>query len=170
MIDSFSGRWAFLSNFYPVEIKHRGIEYPSVEHYYVSEKINTDQYINGIFYPLSDVKEIISKIKDPGEVKRFGRKLTLRKDWDDVRLKVMEWGLREKFKNEELKKLLLQTNDEELIEGNWWHDNFFGSCSCEKCKNKGENHLGRLLMKIRSEIQNSDKRPSLEDILFPKNK
>ena len=168
-IDKFQGRFAFLSNFYPCKIVHQGITYPSTEHYYVAMKVNDDQVINGQFYPKADVREMIAHVSTPGQVKRFGRTLKLRKDWDDVKLEVMEWCLREKFKDEKLKEMLLQTGDEELIEGNYWHDNFFGSCSCEKCGNKGENNLGKLLMKIRSEIKGTPKkRPSLEDVLFPK--
>ena len=169
MINSFTGRWSFLSNFYPCKIVHQGITYPSTEHFYVSQKVNDDQVINGQFYPKADVREMIAHVSTPGQVKRFGRNLKLRKDWDDVKLEVMEWCLREKFKDEKLKEMLLQTGDEELIEGNYWHDNFFGSCSCEKCGNKGENNLGKLLMKIRSEIKGTiENRPSLENILFPK--
>jgi len=170
MINSFTDRWAFLSNFYPCKITYQGITYPSTEHYYVAMKVNTDQLINGRMYPVADVREMISKISTPGQVKRFGRSLTLRKDWDEVRLKVMEWCLREKFlKNEELKEMMIQTGDEELVESNYWHDNVWGICTCEKCGNKGENHLGKLLMKIRSEIKGEEnKRPSLEDVLFTK--
>jgi hypothetical protein len=112
---------------------------------------------------------MIAHVSTPGQVKRFGRTLTLRKDWDDVRLKVMEWCLREKFtKNDDLKEMLLQTGDEELVEGNYWHDCYFGVCSCDKCGNKGENHLGKLLMNIRSEIKGESKKPCLEGVLFPK--
>lgn len=169
MINSFTGRWSFLSNFYPCKIVHQGITYPSTEHFYVSQKVNDDQVINGQFYPKADVRELVARVSTPGQVKRFGRTLKLRKDWDDIKLEVMEWCLREKFKDEKLKEMLLQTGDEELIEGNYWHDNFFGSCSCEKCGNKGENNLGKLLMKIRNEIKGTTQnRPSLEDVLFPK--
>ena len=45
-ITSFTGRWRFLSNFYPAKIKYRGIEYPTVEHFYVSQKIKDDQFVN----------------------------------------------------------------------------------------------------------------------------
>lgn len=152
MIDSFKGRWFFLSNFYPCDIYYQGITYPSVEHYYVAMKIKDGQIINGQFYSPNDTRELISKVDTPGQVKRLGRSLNLRSDWDSVRLDVMEFGLREKFKKEELKNMLISTGNEELIEGNYWHDNFFGVCSCQKCNNKGENHLGKLLMKIRSEI------------------
>lgn len=52
-----------------------------------------------------------------------------------------------------LKKKLLETGDAELIEGNYWHDNTWGQCYCPRCKNKiGENHLGKLLMKIRESL------------------
>ena len=164
MINSFRGRWAFLSNFYPCKIDHQGITYPSTEHFYVAMKVNTDQLVNGRMLPVSDVREMISKITTPGQAKRFGKTLSLRKDWDEVRLKVMEWCLRQKFtKHEDLKEMLLQTGEDELIEGNYWHDIYFGVCSCDKCGNKGHNHLGKLLMKVRGEIRGENKKSSLED-------
>jgi predicted NAD-dependent protein-ADP-ribosyltransferase YbiA (DUF1768 family) len=77
----------------------------------------------------------------------------------------MEWGLREKFKDEKLKEMLLQTGEEELVESNTWGDIYWGVCN-----GKGQNNLGKLLMKIRSEIRGEqNKRSSLEDVLFPKN-
>ena len=164
MIDSFSGRFSFLSNFYPCEIKHQGITYKSVEAYYVAMKVKGDQMIDGRFYPETDVREMVSMIKNPGDVKRFGRnKISLRKDWDDIKLSVMEWAVREKFKNESLKEMLLSTGDEELIEGNSFNDVYWGVC-----QGQGLNHLGKILMKIRAEINSKEKKPSLEDILFPK--
>lgn len=153
MINRFEGRWSFLSNFYPSEILHNGIKYPTVEHYYVAMKINSPQIIDGIQYTLDDARVYISKIENPSLVKRLGRtKLQIRKDWDDVRLKSMEWGLRQKFSKDPLLQMLIDTNDHDLVEGNTWHDNFFGSCTCEKCGNRGNNHLGKLLMMIRSEM------------------
>lgn len=166
MINSFTGRWSFLSNFYPCQIDYQGITYPSTEHYYVAMKIDNDQMINGQFFSKIDVRELISKISTPGQVKRFGRSLKLRDDWDNVRLSVMEWCLREKFKNDSLKEMLIKTGDEELIEGNYWHDNYFGSCTCNKCGNVGHNHLGKILMKIRKEIKEKSSKNSLENILF----
>lgn len=64
----------------------------------------------------------------------------------------MKKALLAKFKqNISLKELLLETNDCYLIEGNYWHDNIWGICYCKKCENiKGENRLGKLLMKIRN--------------------
>lgn len=152
MINTFSGRWRFLSNFYPVKIEYRGISYPSVEHFYVSMKIKDDQYINNKFITKNDCQEMISKIPSASEVKRIGRTLKVRKDWDNVKYKIMEWAVNEKFKDPDLRRMLLETGSEDLIEGNWWHDNYWGVCTCEKCNNKGENNLGKILMSIRKDI------------------
>lgn len=160
MINSFTGRWRFLSNFYPVTIEHQGIKYPSVEHYYVAMKIKNDQQIDGKFITYIDCRELIAKMPDPAKVKQFGKVLKLRKDWEDVKLDVMLWGVREKFKNEDLKEMLLSTDGEELIESNWWGDKFWGVSNGE-----GENHLGKILMRVREESKKVDKKPSLEDFI-----
>lgn len=60
----------------------------------------------------------------------------------------MDELLRQKFSNLEMFEKLLETGDEFLVEGNNWNDTFWGVCN-----GKGENHLGVLLMSIRSEIK-----------------
>jgi len=155
MIDKFEGRWRFLSNFYPCKIEHQGIIYNSVESYYVAMKVNDQQLINGVYYTPGDFREMIARITNPAEVKKIGSKLKLRAGWDEKKLEVMNRGVRQKFKDETLAELLLSTGDQDLIEGNWWHDKFWGICICKKCAGKGENHLGKLLMTIRDEIRTS---------------
>jgi ribA/ribD-fused uncharacterized protein len=161
MIDKFEGRWRFLSNFYPCKIEHKGITYPSVEHFYVAMKVNDEQLINGVYYTPADFREVISKIQNPADVKKIGSKIKLRTGWDDKKLDLMNWAVRQKFKDERLSELLLSTGDQELIEGNWWHDNFYGSCSCSKCGNKGDNNLGKILMTVRDEIKLKNQKPSI---------
>lgn len=161
-IDSFRGRFGFLSNFYPCKIEHRGINYPSVEHYYVALKVNTLQFIDGRYYTAPDFRELVAKIIDAGDVKKLGRRIKIRSDWDEKKLGFMEWGVREKFKDLKLGQMLLETGDLELIEGNSWHDVFWGKCSCSKC-NGGENNLGKILMKVREELNQQNIKPSLEN-------
>ena len=61
-----------------------------------------------------------------------------------------------KFSIPTLREKLLATDNEELVEGNTWHDNTWGECSCERCKDiKGQNRLGKMLMQIREEIKSS---------------
>ena len=94
--------------------------------------------------------------------------MRVRKDWDEKKVGFMRWGLEEKFKDEVLKEMLISTGDMYIIEGNLWHDNFWGSCTCEKCGDKGENRLGKMLMEIRESAIGKPKRDSLGDFLFPK--
>lgn len=158
MIDIFRGSYYFLSNFYPCEIEHDSIVYPSLEHYYVALKCDNDQIINGKYYTCFDFRELISKVKSPGKVKIIGKNIKVRSDWNDIKLDIMWIGIQQKFRNKELSELLISTGDQKLVEGNYWHDNFYGQCTCEKCIDKGKNKLGKLLMKIRSELNGTQKK------------
>ena len=74
----------------------------------------------------------------------------------DIRLEVMEYALRLKFTvGTRLAQQLLDTGDDHLVEANYWHDNYWGDCTCATCdetEQRGQNNLGKLLMKIRSEL------------------
>jgi len=49
---------------------------------------------------------------------------------------------------------LLATGDTKLLEGNRWHDNFWGNCDCPNCRDKpGLNYLGKILMRVRLELR-----------------
>jgi ribA/ribD-fused uncharacterized protein len=146
MIDCFDKEYAFLSNYHPTcpLVDEFNIAYPSVEHYFQALK------------SLDKKERIMVALQDtPGKAKRLGRNLHLREDWEEIKNQVMEDGLRQKFTDPVMKKKLLATNDEELIEGNTWHDNTWGDCSCEACQGIiGQNRLGLLLMKLREEFKN----------------
>ena len=138
MISEFQGEFRFLSNFWPCEIELEGIRFPSVEHAYQAAKtldINT--------------RIQMSLLDTPGQVKKIGKSIELRPDWEEIKIEVMRELLRQKFditKHYDLWLELHMTKPEELVEGNWWEDTFWGVC-----KGKGENHLGKLLMEIRYE-------------------
>jgi len=142
LIKRFSGKYNFLSNFYPCEIIYENIKYPSVEHAYQASKT----------LDIKLKKEIANK-KTPDLAKKLGNKIELRKDWDSIKLNIMETLIRQKFRNhKDLRIKLLETDNAELIEGNTWGDTFWGIY-----KGRGENHLGKILMKIRDEIKNEVK-------------
>jgi ribA/ribD-fused uncharacterized protein len=145
MIDCFDGEFAFLSNFYPSPISDGNLIFPTVEHMFQAAKtVNIEEY------------EEIAAADTPGRAKRLGRKVTLREDWEEVKDEMMYQALWLKFSIPELREKLLATGDKELIEGNTWHDNTWGDCSCDHCKDiKGKNKLGKLLMQIREEIKSS---------------
>ena len=145
MIDRFDGEYAFLSNFYPSKITDvNDITYPTVEHYFQAMKTLR-----------IEEREKIAAAPTPGQAKHMGRKVALRSDWEQIKIRVMGIALRQKFSHyPELKAKLLATGEEELIEGNFWHDNTWGNCYCERCQNiKGKNELGKLLMTIRKELK-----------------
>jgi ribA/ribD-fused uncharacterized protein len=135
-INEFKGHYRFLSNFYPSQVEMDGHFYPTVEHAYQAAKT------------LDDVERFnIRKATTPSMAKSMGKSVKLRKDWNQIKLQVMENLLRQKFDsdiNPELSNNLFNTHHQELIEGNYWGDTFWGVCN-----GKGENHLGKLLMKIR---------------------
>lgn len=145
MINKFDGEYAFLSNFYECPIVGwDGITYPTNEHYFQAQKT-----LNKI------EKRAIAAAPTPGKSKRMGRNVQLRPDWEVIKDQVMLDALRLKFAVPEMREKLLATGDEELVEGTWWHDKTWGVCYCPECEGRGENRLGKLLMKVREEIKNN---------------
>lgn len=141
-IDRFDGDMFFLSNFYEYEIEYEGIKYPTNEHAFQAAKT------------LNEAKRReIAQAKTPGIAKRMGRNVELRKNWETIKERVMLECVREKFKSGIMRQKLINTMPYTLVEGNTWHDNCWGDCVCEKCKNtEGKNLLGKILMRVRNEI------------------
>ncbi len=133
-ITEFNGEFRWLSNFAPCEVVLDGSLYPSVENAYQAAKT---LYLE---------ERVQLEFCSAGEAKRLGRKLVLRPDWEMVRLDVMEGLLRQKFAHQ-YRDQLITTGGRELIEGNDRKDTFWGVSDGE-----GENNLGKLIMKIRREI------------------
>ena len=141
MINSFDGEYAFLSNFYFSPMVIDNVVYTTNEHFFQAMKsLNPKE------------RQAIALAPTPGKAKRLGGKVSLRKDWEDIKEEVMLIGLRHKFSNPDLRKKLLATGNEELIEGTTWHDNYWGICRCEACGGRGKNRLGKLLMQVREEL------------------
>ena len=143
MIVEFDGENEFLSNFYPSPILYEGIVYPTNEHFFQAMKT---------LDPAE--RQAIANAETPGMAKRMGRTVKLRSDWEQVKVDVMRTGLMLKFSDAKLAQKLIDTGDEELIEGNWWCDQTWGSCNCPKhIRTPGRNLLGMLLMELRKELQ-----------------
>ena len=137
VITSFTDDFAFLSNFYSIEVEFEGKVYPSVEHAYQAAKTRDEMS-----------REEIRKATTPGKAKKLGQKVGMCSDWEHHKLNVMRELLMKKFSNSELREALLATGDVELIEGNSCNDTYWGICF-----GRGSNHLGKLLMQIRSEVK-----------------
>lgn len=134
-ITSFHGENRWLSNFWPVKVSFDGITYNSVEHAYQAAKTDNPT-LRAIYMNCT-----------AAAAKRTGRTFLIREDWEQMKLGVMENLLRQKFTHSPLREKLLATGNCKIVEGNTWGDVFWGVC-----KGKGENNLGKLIMKIRGEL------------------
>ena len=137
VINSFSDDYAFLSNFYPSPITHLDLLFPNVEGAFQASKTKNKK----------DHRDI-SKMQFGNQSKKAGQLVTLRDDWEDIKIKVMRKLIRKKFEIPALRIKLVETGKAELIEGNYWKDVFWGVCNGE-----GKNMLGKILMKERSYIE-----------------
>lgn len=91
----------------------------------------------------------------PLEAMRAGRekhKSSDMSDWLHKRVEVMNTILFEKFKNPELRRMLLSTSDKYIEETNWWGDTYWGVCN-----GVGENMLGKIIMNLREYLRNLEK-------------
>lgn len=144
VISKFQGDYRFLSNFYSAAFFIGKYEYPSVEHYFQSEKTSD-----------TAEKENIISASTAKQAKILGRKCKMRRNWNELRYDIMRKGVFEKFNQNRILKQKLLKMDYFLIEGNTWHDNTWGVCFCNNCPGYGQNLLGKILMEVRSILWSS---------------
>lgn len=137
MIKEFQGEYRWLSNFAPCKIFYEGLVYGSVENAYQATKT------------LDETERLRLSTMTSGEAKRYSRTLTVRSDWDDIKLNVMRDLSCIKYSKEPYLSKLVGTGDSHIQEGNRWGDKFWGVCLKT---GEGQNNLGLLLMDIRDKI------------------
>lgn len=135
------------SNFDPMHapILYEGLKYETTEHFFQAMKSKDISH-----------RVCVSRTNSPGSAKAMGRRVRLRPDWSQIREDVMMFGLLHKFaEGTDWRRRLDATGDAIIVEWNTWHDNIWGQCVCERCRDrKGWNLLGKALMKIRDgEVQ-----------------
>lgn len=129
-IHGFKNQYFFLSNFYDNKITYNNITFKNNEAAFQSQKTKS----------LLQQKQFANLL--PNEAKRLGKQVSLRSDWESIKDNVMYEICKIKFSNPELKQKLLDTGNLELINDN---------------TSEGKNTLGKILMKIRSEIIEENK-------------
>lgn len=141
-IEHFRKHYYFLSNFFRSTITYKGHQFPTVEHAFQAAKCTST----------ADFEKILN-CETPYQAKKLGLLVAIQDNWDSKRVDIMRQILKEKFcKNPHLKELLVNTGQRKIVEGNYFHDNYWGQCMCEEHRNiQGENMLGKLLMEIRND-------------------
>ena len=136
--DFHEDRYLFLSNFFPAVIYYGGLVYKNNEAAFQAQKCLTEE------------EKVLFTELGPGKSKGMGRRVQLRPDWEEVKVVIMEEIVRAKYtQHPELARKLIATGDRIIIEGNQWGDTFWG---VDSRTGEGENHLGKILMKIRDEL------------------
>lgn len=131
-----------LSNFYVGPLMWQGKEWRSAEHAYQAAKfLDTEPAI----------AETIQSALTSAEAKRISKKHQTRRDqsWALKKLVVMEDILRAKLhQDESLRAFLVATGEREIVEDSP-EDGYWG----RRPDGHGQNQLGKLWMKLRSELQ-----------------
>lgn len=140
------------SNLYPSKFEQEGRIYSSVEQYIQSRKAE----ICGDFNAADRCMETSNSKK----LFKVGKDVKTTPEWERMRLTTMKTAVYMKFhQNQHLKKLLLSTGSRSLVAANPW-DKFWGTglhIGHPDCRDEyawpGENHLGRLLMEVRGDLE-----------------
>lgn len=130
-----------LDNFSSFKVEWDGYLYASLEEAYQTAKF---------LKSAPEIAEEIKKSHSAHEAQKiaFANKDKVRSDWQEVKLTIMEELLRKKLQqNPYVKQKLLQTKDYIIVEDSP-KDNFWGWGK----DRTGENHLGKLWMKLRDEL------------------
>jgi ribA/ribD-fused uncharacterized protein len=151
-ISSFTNTFECLDPSYLCNVCIPGQEespYPSFEHALQAIKFPNSNTIRSLIRQcetVKDAKNIVSKNNDSINV-----------NWKDTIVANAEKLLRDKFiRNKSLRSVLLSTKRKEIIFANDYGDQFWG---VSKPEGKGQNNLGKLLQKIRSEVDRGDDLP-----------
>lgn len=131
--------YGFMNNFYPARFFVYNRWWNTIEHAYQAQKCSDPTEYDAIHQAAS-----------PRKARDLGQKVKMRDHWDEIlKDRVMEECVRAKFlQHPNLRKQLMDTGDEELIE-NSKIDAYWG-CGVD---GKGRNQLGKTLMKIRFELK-----------------
>lgn len=139
MINSFRDEYFFLSNFYDAPVTYDGITYLNNEAAFQAQKCTNK----------NDRKQFA--MLNPSQAKYLGRAVSLREDWEQIKITEMRNIVQAKFEqNPDLAAKLVATGEMYLEEGNDWGDHIWGTVD-----GIGANHLDRILMETRAELQNS---------------
>lgn len=136
-VRGFIGEYRCLSNFSNHSVTYKGIKFDNSESAFQAQKVSDD-----------NVKMEFSHLA-PAQAKAKGKHVNLITNWEKIKDTIMYEIVLAKFQqNEDIKQILLSTGDAYLEETNTWRDYYWGVCN-----GRGENKLGKILMRVRKELK-----------------
>lgn len=141
------------SNWYRCDFEVEGIRYSSTEQYMMAKK--------ALLCNDLETYEQIMHTTSPAVCKRLGRKVKNFDDrkWNEARWSIVHHAIKAKFsQNEDLQKILLQTNGQIIAEAAprdliWGIGMGASEDGADNPENwKGQNFLGQILMQVRKEL------------------
>lgn len=136
----YENEFYMFSNFSAFSVEMLWIRWQTSEHFYQAMKFIDNE---------PDIFEEIKNSTSAHNSKKIAEKYSekIRKDWDDVKVSIMEKVIRAKHtQHAYIQKKLLETEGKEIVE-NSSKDSFWGWGP----NKDGQNHLGKIWMKIRDE-------------------
>jgi ribA/ribD-fused uncharacterized protein len=120
----------------------------TVEHYYQAHKFHGTKFE----YLMAQIEAAPT----PELAAKIGRNCDYqpRPDWDRCKCEIMYRAVWQKFTtHQDIQQVLLDTSDAEIVEDS--PVDYFWGCGRDR---NGENHLGRILMRVRAEIRGTGAR------------
>ncbi len=143
----------FLSHFYPSPMVIDGVYWPTVEHFYQSQKSLDKRYYAAIrACDTANAVKRLASVVEPGQYDKrswfAAHRKAPRPDWNDIKLDLMRRADVAKYsQNPDLARRLLATGDAEIVEDSK-RDTFWGAGR----DGTGENWAGRILMEVRASL------------------
>jgi len=130
------------SNFSLHKIEMQSLCWPTVEHYYQAQKFvgTADAAIIPVIHTATTAEQAAVLGRDCSRC--------LRLDWDFVKTQVMEAAVLQKFlTHADIREILISTGNQLLVENS--PTDYYWGCGGDRT---GENHLGKILMRVREQI------------------
>ena len=137
----FRDQYWFLSNMYPCAVTVPWGTYKCAETaFHAAKCVNSEDMLQ--------FQNMEGGLENAGRIKRAGRTVTTDLGaWNKFRVPIMEVIARAKFKDPVLAAKLVETKEKIVEDTITWTDKFWG-----RTNGIGENHLGKILAKVREEI------------------
>lgn len=129
-----------MGNFYKARHFIYGKWWNTTEASYQAQKTNVESEVLAI-----------QQAEKPMQARNLGQKVSLRENWDMIKDRIMYDCVLAKFlQHSDLRKQLMETGDEELVEDTKSTNDMYWGCGTD---GTGRNELGKILMRIRQELK-----------------